>query len=202
MLSTALSAALLAASVEEAGGGGGGLADINLCLTIWTIVLFALFAFVLTKVGWKPLFLLGNVAASKGLVFKPVGLESAKGSISNTYLKDPESAQYTNDAGMKEYKANLKKYAPRLNPDEPFNVYGWAVAETMTKALEQAGKDLTREKLMDAVRNMDQEISLLLPGIRIKTSKDDGYPIQSVQIERFDGKDWKVQGGIFDSNET
>ena len=55
MLSTALSAALLAASVEEAGGGGGGLADINLGLTIWTIVLFALFAFVLTKVGWKPL---------------------------------------------------------------------------------------------------------------------------------------------------
>jgi len=154
------------------------------------------------KVGWKPLFLLGNVAASKGLVFKPVGLEAAKGIISNTYLKDPESSQYTNDAGMKEYKAQLKKFAPRLNPDEPFNVYGWAVAETMTKALEQAGKDLTREKLMDAVRNMDQEISLLLPGIRIKTSKDDGYPIQSVQIERFDGQDWKVLGGIFDSNET
>jgi F-type H+-transporting ATPase subunit b len=48
----AIRAALLAAPAE---GGGGGLADINLGLTIWTIVLFVLFAFVLTKLGWKPL---------------------------------------------------------------------------------------------------------------------------------------------------
>ncbi len=34
---------------------GGGLADINFGLTLWTIVLFALFAFVLTKFGWGPL---------------------------------------------------------------------------------------------------------------------------------------------------
>jgi F-type H+-transporting ATPase subunit b len=33
----------------------GGLADINLGLTIWTIVLFALFAFVMGKFGWTPL---------------------------------------------------------------------------------------------------------------------------------------------------
>jgi F-type H+-transporting ATPase subunit b len=44
--------ALLAAPAE---GGGGGLADINLGLTIWTVVLFLLFAFVLNKLGWKPL---------------------------------------------------------------------------------------------------------------------------------------------------
>lgn len=36
-------------------GGGGGLTDINFGLTLWTIVLFALFAFVLTKFGWGPL---------------------------------------------------------------------------------------------------------------------------------------------------
>ncbi|HEY7509523.1 MAG TPA: F0F1 ATP synthase subunit B [Vicinamibacteria bacterium] len=45
-------AALLAAPPD---GGGGGLADVNLGLTIWTVVLFLLFAFVLTKLGWKPL---------------------------------------------------------------------------------------------------------------------------------------------------
>lgn len=33
----------------------GGLTDPNLGLTIWTIVLFALFALVLGKLGWKPL---------------------------------------------------------------------------------------------------------------------------------------------------
>ena len=52
---TALSAVLLAAASVEEGGHRGGLADVNLGLTIWTIVLFAIFAFVLTKLGWKPL---------------------------------------------------------------------------------------------------------------------------------------------------
>ena len=47
-----LVAALLGAAPS---GGGGGLADINLGLTIWTAVLFLLFAAVLTKLGWKPL---------------------------------------------------------------------------------------------------------------------------------------------------
>jgi F-type H+-transporting ATPase subunit b len=52
MSSGALTLALLAAAAE---GGGGGLADINLGLTVWTIVLFGLFAAVLAKFGWGPL---------------------------------------------------------------------------------------------------------------------------------------------------
>jgi F-type H+-transporting ATPase subunit b len=51
-MAAALPALLAAASAE---GGGGGLADVNLGLTIWTIVLFALFAAVLAKFGWGPL---------------------------------------------------------------------------------------------------------------------------------------------------
>lgn len=33
----------------------GGLTDVNLALTIWTVVLFVLFTVVLGKFGWKPL---------------------------------------------------------------------------------------------------------------------------------------------------
>jgi F-type H+-transporting ATPase subunit b len=43
---------LLAASPE---GGGTGLTDVNFTLTAATIVLFLLFAAVLTRFGWKPL---------------------------------------------------------------------------------------------------------------------------------------------------
>src|SRR5262245_59125456 len=43
---TATTGALLAA---------GGLTDINLGLTVWTVILFALFAAILYKLGWKPL---------------------------------------------------------------------------------------------------------------------------------------------------
>ncbi len=48
-------AATLPALLAAAEGGGGGLADVNLGLTIWTIVLFALFAAVLARFGWGPL---------------------------------------------------------------------------------------------------------------------------------------------------
>jgi F-type H+-transporting ATPase subunit b len=33
----------------------GGFTDLEFGLTLWTVVLFAIFAFVLTKFGWKPL---------------------------------------------------------------------------------------------------------------------------------------------------
>jgi F-type H+-transporting ATPase subunit b len=42
---------LLSASAE----GGGGLANIDWGLFIWTLVLFAVFATILARFGWKPL---------------------------------------------------------------------------------------------------------------------------------------------------
>jgi branched-chain amino acid transport system substrate-binding protein len=105
------------------------------------------------KSDWRPLHILNNVSASKTLVIKPVGFEAAQGIVSSTYFKDPEDPQWADDPAMKEYKAQLKKFGPKLNPNEPFNAYGWAAAATMVKALEQAGADLDREKLMEAVRN-------------------------------------------------
>jgi branched-chain amino acid transport system substrate-binding protein len=119
--------------------------------------------------------------------------------VSTAYLKDPEDAQWDDDAAMKEYKTQLKKFAPKLDPNEPFNVYGWASAATMVKALEAAGEDLDREALMDSVRDMDEEIGLLLPGIRIQTGEDDGYPIQGMQIMRFEGENWKLEGDVVSS---
>jgi len=155
------------------------------------------------KIGkWQPLHLISNVSASKSLVFKPVGLAAAKGIVSNTYIKDPDGAQWASDAAMKDYKAQLKKYAPRLNPDEPFNAYGWAVAETMVKTLEKAGKDITRENVMDAARSLDEQIGLLLPGVKLKTSDSDGFPIESVQIQRFDGQNWKTAGDLNTEGES
>ena len=148
------------------------------------------------KSGWKPLHILNNVASSKSLVLKPVGLKAATGIVSTSYLKDPEDPQWANDAAMKEYRAQLKRFAPRANPDEPFNVYGWAAASTMVHALEEAGEDLDRDKIMDAVRSLDVEIPILLPGIKVRTGEGDGYPIQSMQIMRFDGENWKLEGEV------
>jgi branched-chain amino acid transport system substrate-binding protein len=151
------------------------------------------------KSDWRPLHILNNVASSKTLVLEPVGLEAAQGIVSTAYLKDPADPRWADDPAMKNYKAQLKSFAPNLDPNEPFNVYGWTAAETMFNALEQAGKDLDRDKLMDAVRNMDAEQGLLLPGIRVKTGEGDGYPLQSMQIMRFKGENWKLEGKVISS---
>jgi len=42
-------------SVSPALLAAGGLTDIDFGLTLWTIVLFVLFAFLMTKLGWGPL---------------------------------------------------------------------------------------------------------------------------------------------------
>jgi branched-chain amino acid transport system substrate-binding protein len=149
----------------------------------------------LTEVDWKPLHILNNVAASKTLVLKPAGLAAAKGILSTTYFKDPEDPRWASDPAMQEYKAGLKQYAPSADVNEPFNVYGWAAASTMAKALEQM-KQPTRAALMDTIRNLNLEIPLLLPGVSIRTSPTDGYPIQDMQMMQFDGENWQLLGNV------
>jgi branched-chain amino acid transport system substrate-binding protein len=149
----------------------------------------------IAKSDWEPLHILNNVGASKTLVLKPAGLDNAKGIVSTAYFKDPEDPQWASDEAMQEYKTALRKYKPRANPNEPFHVYGWAAASTMAEALKQM-KQPTRQALMDAVRGLNLEIPILLPGNRVQTGSGDGYPIEAMQIERFDGKSWKLQGDL------
>jgi branched-chain amino acid transport system substrate-binding protein len=147
------------------------------------------------KSGWKPLHILNNVSADKNLVLKPVGLQNAKGIISTAYFKDPQTAQWADDPAVKEYRDALKKYSPKSDPEDAFNMYGWTVATTMAKALEQMKKP-TRAALMDAVRNMDLEQGTLLPGNKVQTSPTDGYPLEAMQIVKFDGQNWQLQGDL------
>ena len=152
----------------------------------------------ISKSDWKPLHILNNVGASKALVLTPAGLDNSKGIVSTTYYKDPEDPKWADDPAMVEYKDGLKAYNARSNPNDPFHVYGWGAAQTMVEALKKM-KEPTRDALMDAVRNLDQEVPILLPGIKVQTGPDDGYPIEAMQIQRFDGKLWRLQGEVFES---
>jgi branched-chain amino acid transport system substrate-binding protein len=148
------------------------------------------------KLGWKVLHILNNVGASKKLVLEPVGLENAQGIVSTSYFMDPEDPQWADDPAMVEYKQALERFEPRADPEDPFHVYGWAVANTMVRALEGM-EEPTRDALMDSVRNMDEEIPILLPGIEVKMDgSNDTYPIEAMQIMRFEGENWKLQGDV------
>ena len=147
------------------------------------------------KLGWKVLHIINNVASSKLLVLEPAGLDKSQGLISTAYFKDPAGPEFADDEAMKELKDALAEYEPRANPEDPNIVYGWSAAQTMVETL-KGMEEPTRQALMDSARSLDIEVPILLPGIEVKTSADDGYPLEAMQIMRFEGENWQLQGDV------
>jgi branched-chain amino acid transport system substrate-binding protein len=148
-------------------------------------------------IGWKPLQFLNNVSAQVGSVLVPAGLEKSIGLISVAYLKDPTDKQWENDPGIKEWRAFMGKYYPKGNLADALNVYGYAAAQTLVQVLKQAGDNLTRENVMKQAANLkDLQLNVALPGIKINTSPTDFYPFESMQLARFDGKQWVLFGEV------
>ncbi len=153
-------------------------------------------------IGWKPAHYLNNVSASVAAVMKPAGFENGQDIITAQYLKDPTDKQWDNAEDMKTWREWMLKYHPSGNLGDAFNVYGYAVASTMHKTLEQCGNELTRANLMKQAANLKKvAVPLLLPGINVNTSPTDFYPIQSVRLQRFKGETWELFGDVM-SNES
>ena len=148
-------------------------------------------------IGWKPVHYLNNVSASVGSVMVPAGLENGVGVISMGYLMDPADPDWTNDPGMVEWRAFMKKYMPEANLTDGNNVYGYSVAQTLVHTLKACGDNLTRENLMKVASNIkDLQLPLAFPGVKISTSPDDFAPYQTMQLVRFDGKSFKRFGEV------
>jgi len=147
--------------------------------------------------GWKPVHYLNNVSASPGSVLVPAGLDKSVGLISTQYLKDPTDKAWEKDAAIVEWNAFMKKYYPDGNLADASNFYGWAVAQTLVQVLKQSGDNLTRENVMKQASNLkDFVLSASLPGIKINTSATDFAPFESVQLIKFDGKQWVRFGEV------
>jgi ABC-type branched-subunit amino acid transport system substrate-binding protein len=148
-------------------------------------------------IGWKPVHYLNNVSNSVGSVLTPAGLEKAVGIISSAYIKDATDSKWADDKAIAQWREFMKKYYPEGNQADVFNVYGYSVAQTIAQVLRQCGDNLTRENVMRQAANMKGfRVETLLPGISISTSSDDFAPIQAVQLERFNGKQWELFGEV------
>jgi hypothetical protein len=94
----------------------------------------------------------------------------------------------------------MKKYYPDGSLIDNLNVYGYSVGQTIAQVLRQCGDNLTRENVMRQAANMKRyRVDTLLPGVLVDTGADDFAPIESVQLQRFNGKEWvrfgEVMGG-------
>ena len=148
-------------------------------------------------IGWKPVQYLNNVSSSIGAVLTPAGLEKSVGIITTAYLKDYSDSQWANDPAVKRWESFMKKYYPTGDLNDSSNMYGYTVARTLEQVLKQCGDNLTRENVMKQAASMKgQYIDTLLPGITITTSDNDYAPIESVQMQRFNGKRWERFGEV------
>jgi branched-chain amino acid transport system substrate-binding protein len=148
-------------------------------------------------IGWKPVQYVNNVSSSIGAVLTPAGLEKSVGIITTAYLKDYSDSQWANDPAVKRWESFMKKYYPAGDLNDGSNIYGYTVARTLEQVLKQCGDNLTRENVMKQAASMKgQYIDTLLPGITITTSDNDYAPIESVQMQRFNGKRWERFGEV------
>ena len=149
------------------------------------------------EIGWKPRFFLANVSTSVASVLKPAGLQYAKDIISTAYLKDPTDPAWKDDPGVDAWRSFMDKYYREGDKSDWNTLYGYAAAQTMVQLLKQCGDDLTRENVMRQAANLkDLSGDMLLPGIKINTSPDDFFPIEQMQLMKFDGQAWQRFGDV------
>src|SRR6201996_4703570 len=152
----------------------------------------------ISKIGesrWKPdMLFLAATSTSIASVMKPAGFEYGQGIISSYSNKDPNDPQCKDDKDVKDWFAFMKAYMPEGNTQDQLIVYGYVVAEATVQVLKQCGDDLTHENIMAQAANLDVALPMLLPGIKVKTSKTDYFPIQAMRLQRFTGETWQLFG--------
>jgi branched-chain amino acid transport system substrate-binding protein len=149
------------------------------------------------ELGWKPIFYMSNISASVPTILEHAGLERSIGLLSSTYRKDPADPEFENDPAMKDWRAWMSKYLPDADIRRPNFINGYNYAAALVQVLKQAGNDLSRENIMRQATNLrDLRLPMLLPGIKVNTTPTDYYPVQQLQLMRFDGKRWVRFGDL------
>ena len=149
------------------------------------------------ELGWKPVHFLNNVGVSVGAVLKPAGLENSKDILSTGYIMEPSDPQWKDNPGLKKWEAFMDKYYPEGDKTSSLTSYGYSVAQVIVQVLKQCGNELTRENVMKQAANLkDFKPDLFIPGITVNTGPKDYFPIEQMQMMKFDGTHWQFFGPI------
>jgi ABC-type branched-subunit amino acid transport system substrate-binding protein len=149
------------------------------------------------EIGWKPdMFFLAATSTSITSVLKPAGFDHSKGIISSYSFKDPNDPQWQKDKDVQDWAAFMKTYFPDGNIQDQLIVYGYVVAEATVQVLKQCGDTLTGENIMKQAANLDIALPMMLPGIKLKTSPTDYFPVEAMRLERFNGEAWELFGDV------
>ncbi len=160
---------------------------------------YAILAYVAAhKFGWHPRIYVSSICISPNVmdIVRATAPELANGSNSIAFVKDPTDKVWAKDPVVTLYKSILAKYAPGAKPEDVYNFYGMGVAYTLVDALKHAGKNLTRASLLAAAQHLSETNPFMRPGVAIKTTPTDYYPIAKAQPVRYDKVHWVAVGPL------
>jgi branched-chain amino acid transport system substrate-binding protein len=163
---------------------------------------FAIFGYVgAARLGWDPQIYVSSVSPSPD-VMKIARLSAPRqvnGSISIAFVKDPTSKTWAKDKTVLLYHSILRRFMPGAKFLDVYNYYGMAVAYTMVDTLRRAGKNPTRQSVLRAATHLNEVNPFLLPGIRIRTSPNDYYPMDKARFVRYGNGHWTYFGKLVDA---
>ena len=170
-------------------------------LMVFATPKFAIQAYVYArKLSWRPVVYMNAVSSAAnimGLSTAATNKKQTEGTISIVFLKDPTDPAWRNNSGMKLYRSIMKKYKGG-NPNDVYAVYGMSVAHTFVAALQKAGKNPTRAGIVKAADSLNvTNDPFLLPGISVKTSATDHFPLDQAKLQRYHDGHWVAFGGLF-----
>jgi branched-chain amino acid transport system substrate-binding protein len=152
------------------------------------------------ELGWHPVVVLVNAAASIANALRPAGLANSAGVISTSFLKDADDTTWKDDPSIKNWLAFMDKYYPDGDREDSYAIFGYAAAETLVQVLTQCGDDLSRENIMRQAASLkNYQSPIILPGIAINTGPADFHPIKQMRLVQFDGTAWQPIGDVIES---
>jgi len=153
-------------------------------------------------IGWKPTVILSNVSVWVSTVIEPAGVNKAIGVLSSAYMKDPSDPSWDSDPDVIAWKTWMKKYVPDADLRDQSYINGYNNALALVQVLKQAGNDLSRDNIMKQALNLrNLQLPMMLPGVTANTSPTHYYPIENMQMMRWDGKQWVRFGGLLSGAE-
>src|SRR5712672_1315120 len=147
------------------------------------------------EIGWKPTLIVNFPSSSVSATLKPAGLDNAVGVIVGTFNKDPTDSKWSNDPGMKAYRAFFEKYLPVSDVGDTNYLTGYQQG----LILKQIGNDLSRENIVKQAKSLkDLVLPTSMPGISINTSATSNMVWTQLQLQRWSGTNWEQFGEVLD----
>jgi branched-chain amino acid transport system substrate-binding protein len=150
------------------------------------------------QLGWHPKIYLSSVSSSPDVmdIVRANAGDLASNSVSIAFLKDPTDRIWAKDSAVALYRSIMRKYAPGESLADVYNFYGMAAAYSMVDALKHAGKVPTRASLLAAAQHLNEVNPFMRPGVKVKTSPTNYYPITKAQLVRYDKAHWVAVGPL------